>query len=118
MSNNLLESNYWPIKQIFDFQYIVPVYQRLYSWQTDQVESLYDDILEAYTEYRQQPENAQYLSGLYVGNIILHSRFFGTFDIIDGQQRITTVALIIMALYARSVELSATKTERIVQKWK
>ncbi len=116
MSNNLLEPNYWSIKQLFGFQYIVPVYQRPYSWQTDQVESLYDDILLAYTEYKRQTENAQYLSGLYVGNIILHSRSFGTFDIIDGQQRITTFALIIMALYARSVELSATKTERIVQK--
>lgn len=47
MSNNLLEPNYWSIKQVFDFQYNIPVYQRPYSWQTDQVDSLYDDIKEA-----------------------------------------------------------------------
>lgn len=116
MSNNLLEPNYWSIKQLFDYQFIVPVYQRPYSWQMDQVESLYDDIWDAYNEYKNLPENARYLSGLYVGNIILHSRSMGTFDIIDGQQRITTFALMIMALYSKSVELSATKNERIVQK--
>ena len=116
MSNNLLEPNYWSIKQVFDFQYNIPVYQRPYSWQTDQVDSLYDDIKEAYDEYQAMPTDTQYLAGLYVGNVILHSRSIGVFDIIDGQQRITTFALLIMALYAKSIELNAELTERIVQR--
>ena len=116
MSNNLLEPNYWSIKQVFDFHYNIPVYQRPYSWQTDQVDSLYDDIKEAYDEYQAMPTDTQYLAGLYVGNVILHSRSIGVFDIIDGQQRITTFALLIMALYAKSIELNAELTERIVQR--
>lgn len=62
------------------------------------------------------PTDTQYLAGLYVGNVILHSRSIGVFDIIDGQQRITTFALLIMALYAKSIELNAELTERIVQR--
>ena len=33
MPNTLLEPNFWSIKQVFDFQYSIPVYQRPYSWQ-------------------------------------------------------------------------------------
>lgn len=116
MPNNLLEPNYWSIKQVFDYQYTIPVYQRPYSWQADQIDSLYEDITEAYNEYTSMAEENQYLAGLYVGNIILHSKSIGTFDIIDGQQRITTFSLLILALYARSFELSADLTDRIVQK--
>ena len=52
MPNTLLEPNFWLIKQVFDFQYSIPVYQRPYSWQADQVESLFDDIYEAYNDYK------------------------------------------------------------------
>ena len=114
MSNDLLEPNFWSIKQLFNCQYVVPVYQRPYSWQALQVESLYDDIYEAYIEYRNLSENEQHLSGLYVGNLILQSDSYNVFNIIDRQQRITTFALMLMALYARSIELFATRNMAIV----
>ena len=116
MSNNLLEPDYWSIKQLFDCQYNVPVYQRPYSWQTEQVESLLKDIAEAYNEFKELEEENRYNCGLYIGNIILHNKSFNNFDIIDGQQRITTFSLLILALYCKSYELQADITDRIVQK--
>lgn len=117
MTNNLLEPNYWSIKQLFDYQYNIPVYQRPYSWQTEQVDSLLKDIEDSYTEYKGlEEEESKSKAGLYVGNIILHNKALNKFDIIDGQQRITTFGLIILALYSKSQELLADQTDRIVQK--
>ena len=44
MGNELLEPKYWCIKDVFDFKYFIPVYQRPYSWQEDQIDALLEDI--------------------------------------------------------------------------
>lgn len=116
MSNNLLEPNYWSIKQLFDYQYNIPVYQRPYSWQTEQIDSLLKDITNSYSEYKELEEESRIKAGLYIGNIILHNKSLNKFDIIDGQQRITTFTLLILALYSKSHEMLADETDRIVQK--
>lgn len=113
MAEEFLETHVWSIKQLFDYSYNVPVYQRPYSWQTEQTENLYYDICEAYKEHQSLDDNNKYLSGLYVGNIILYSQRLGEFDIIDGQQRIATFTLLILALYAKSVELDSSMSDRI-----
>ena len=79
MTNNLLEPNYWSIKQLFDYQYNIPVYQRPYSWQTEQVDSLLKDIEVSYTEYKGLEEESKSKAGLYVGNIILHDKALNGF---------------------------------------
>ncbi|MGH1601312.1 DUF262 domain-containing protein [Campylobacter majalis] len=63
----------------------IPNYQRPYTWSTQNVNELIDDILEAI-----ELDKEQYL----IGNIILHEND-GKLDIIDGQQRLTTLALIL-----------------------
>ncbi|CAD7288974.1 hypothetical protein LMG7974_01277 [Campylobacter majalis] len=63
----------------------IPNYQRPYTWSTQNVNELIDDILEAIELGKEQ-----YL----IGNIILHEND-GNLDIIDGQQRLTTLALIL-----------------------
>lgn len=116
MTNELLEPKYWSVKQLFDSQYYIPVYQRPYSWKTEQVDSLLDDILNAYNEYKNLDEDERYKSILYIGNMILHSKKYGSFDIIDGQQRITTLSLIMLALYAKCSEYNIDISDRILQK--
>lgn len=63
----------------------IPEYQRPYCWQDAQLESLLQDI----QEHRQQHAALSY----YLGSLILH-QVHGKLNIIDGQQRITTLALI------------------------
>jgi len=72
----------------------IPVYQRPYSWNDEQVTQLVEDLIEAWKE-----EKKIYL----VGNLILQKSEGDTnLEIVDGQQRITTFALIEHALNEES----------------
>lgn len=84
-------------------QYIVPIYQRLYSWQEEECAQLWADILRAGA--------TQDLGSHFTGSIVYVARGQSTNTsadpdlIIDGQQRVTTVTLILAALAARLDEL-------------
>ena len=68
------------------YQYIIPPYQREYSWKEEQWESLFNDIY----------ENE---SGYFLGTIICISSETNKLDVIDGQQRLTTLSIFLLALY-------------------
>ncbi len=68
------------------YQYIIPPYQREYSWKEEQWESLFNDIY----------END---SGYFLGTIICISSETNKLDVIDGQQRLTTLSIFLLALY-------------------
>lgn len=87
--------NNYPITQIFDIDtrviYSVPPYQRPYSWSTEDCENLFDDILE------NDP-------GYFLGTIISINQSTDThsvqeLELVDGQQRITTLSLLFAAIY-------------------
>ncbi|KKI55831.1 uncharacterized protein with ParB-like and HNH nuclease domain [Staphylococcus pasteuri] len=79
-------SEMFPIE--IDVTYNIPIYQRNYSWRDENIEALVKDI---------EKED----SGYYLGNIIVTERKDkpNFYDIIDGQQRITTILLILLAIY-------------------
>ena len=73
-------------------QYTIPVYQRLYSWQKQQCNQLYDDIIDSIKKGRNH----------YLGSLVYSEKTENSFSfcpIIDGQQRLTTVILLLKALY-------------------
>ena len=74
-----------PIGEIFAKNLTIPDYQRPYRWDTQNVKELIDDILNAIKSNKDE-----YL----LGNIILHKNG-KKYDIIDGQQRFTTLALML-----------------------
>lgn len=116
MANELLTPNFWSIEKLFNYRFSVPVYQRPYSWTNEEVDSLLLDIWAAYSDYQKLNQDEKQKSSLYVGNIILHTKAFEVFDIIDGQQRITTFSLFLLALYARVFELGVDANDRILVK--
>lgn len=69
--------------------YRVPPFQRDYSWSEDEWDDLWQDILSLYEE---DGDSAHYL-----GYLVLQSSDSKSFDIIDGQQRITTISVMILA---------------------
>lgn len=71
--------------------FLIPIYQRLYTWETEHVERLLDDLFEA---YKVQEE---YFIGAIVTSVEYKN---GTrnFELIDGQQRLTTLWLIASVL--------------------
>ncbi len=78
-------------------QYIVPSYQRPYSWNYDQCFQLYNDLLEAFRT------NEDY----FIGNIIIARSDSDKerLEVIDGQQRLITLLLFIKTLYLLFPEL-------------
>lgn len=90
-------------------QFIVPIYQRLYSWQEAECSQLWDDILRAGTMSE--------LGSHFTGSIVYVSKDKATNTsaepdlIIDGQQRVTTVTLILAALADRLEQLPQGEQE-------
>ncbi len=75
-------------------QFIIPIYQRLYSWKKEQCEQLWDDIIKIGGNDKM---NGHFIGSiLYVLDSNTHSN--NTLLIIDGQQRITTITLLLIAL--------------------
>lgn len=84
------------IQEIFTNWYSIPTYQRPYVWDTDQVEELLDCIKNAYEKKEDQ---------YFIGSIVYKKSekevdgvTYQEFELLDGQQRITTIFLIIAAI--------------------
>lgn len=68
------------VSEIFESEYLIPIYQRNYAWGQKEIEQLLDDIRDSECDY-------------YLGNLIVNKRD-GVFEVIDGQQRLTTLFLL------------------------
>ncbi|GAA8082107.1 DUF262 and DUF1524 domain-containing protein [Helicobacter pylori] len=75
-------------------QLVIPIYQRVYSWEKEQCKQLWDDIVK--TGGSDQIEGHFIGSILYVLDGIKHSK--NLLFIVDGQQRLTTITLLLIAL--------------------
>lgn len=104
---NFLEPAEFNIDNLFKGKYNIPIYQRPYSWESEQVKQLLADIEKSYNlnkEYsngKSSIKNEEML--LFVGTLFLKSghnikNTYTEYDIVDGQQRITTITLLFMAI--------------------
>ncbi len=76
-------------------QFVIPVYQRVYSWEKEQCKQLWDDIIKIGGDDK--------MDGHFIGSIVfVHDGIYSTGHnellIIDGQQRLTTITLLLTAL--------------------
>lgn len=87
--------NKYPIDEILkkdaSFYYVIPKYQREYTWSYKEWDALYDDITEN-------------IEGYFIGSIICINTGDSNYprlEVIDGQQRLTTLCLFLLAIYRR-----------------
>lgn len=73
-------------------RYIIPVYQRKYSWKIDNCRQLYDDLKKVIRDHR-----ASHFFGSIVSSVMPNGSKV-EYHIIDGQQRLTTVTLLLLAM--------------------
>ncbi|MFV0263189.1 MAG: DUF262 domain-containing protein [Kluyvera sp.] len=78
--------------------YVVPMYQRNYAWGESEINQLVQDIVDY-----QDKKNSRY----YIGTLVVFKRKDGGLEVIDGQQRFTTLTL--LALYLRNLALAEQK---------
>ena len=91
--SNKFETAYTPERIINEgFRFRIPLYQRPYTWETKQVEQLMQDLLDSYRDDHQKP--------YYIGimNIAPTEVDANLMDLIDGQQRFTTLSIMALIL--------------------
>jgi hypothetical protein len=92
-----IEVKHPTVEEVFKSFYEIPAFQREYVWKTPQVSSLLHDAFDALFD-----ENGSATSGEYfIGSIVAYRDIDGIFQLIDGQQRITTLFLILCAIRDR-----------------
>jgi len=80
-----------------DTQFVIPVYQRNYDWTEAQCKQLFNDILAAGAS---EKINAHFIGSIvYIHDDVYSASGIRELSIIDGQQRLTTITLIYIALY-------------------
>lgn len=73
------------IKELLNNKYVIPIYQRNFAWSEGEIRQLILDIADA-------SENTD---NYYIGTLITYDRGNNLFEIIDGQQRLTTLSILL-----------------------
>lgn len=86
------------IKELFESFYEVPDFQREYVWEPENVEKLLNDICDELID-----DNGSYVKGAeyFIGSIVVYKDDRGIYQLIDGQQRTTTIFMILCILRDR-----------------
>lgn len=86
--------------------FIIPEYQRPYMWTDEQVETLFEDVWEFATTIGGLKRNGTY----FLGSIVSYEED-GEQLIIDGQQRITSLFLLLRAIYTKLINGDDAQTD-------
>ncbi len=84
--NKIEEYSICKIASDFNHFLNIPIYQRPYSWEKLEIETLLGDFYDAFEDKKDE--------NYYIGNIVVYQNSENSYDIIDGQQRFTTLFLI------------------------
>lgn len=102
-----------PIEKIFSKEYVfsIPTYQRPYSWTTEQTTDLFDDLYAA----MQGAVPVANLSPYFLGSMVLiKEEDKAPADVVDGQQRLTTLVLLLSAIRHLSEARYATEISKLL----
>ncbi len=84
--------------------YQIPIYQRNYAWEKDEIEALIDDVYDSMLKNDDSP--------YYIGTLVTYKRNDNEHEVIDGQQRLTTIYLILKAMGINNTQSKLTYTAR------
>ena len=90
-----------PITELLSDRFYIPAYQRGYRWTARQVTELLDDI----SNFRDEVTDADKKKFYCLQPVVVVPRDDGSWELIDGQQRLTTVHLILTALKVQAAAL-------------
>lgn len=92
MAQNILPLKQQSIHQIYNgnqVTYEVPIYQRNYAWEVDEITALIQDVYDAYCQNK---------GTYFIGTLVSYHKGDQVYEVIDGQQRLTTINLVLSAL--------------------
>jgi hypothetical protein len=104
-----LEANEVPLSRVFssDYRFAIPNYQRSYSWGTDQATQLLVDLRDAVDDNPDEP--------YFLGSVVLVKEpNVPTAQVIDGQQRLTTLTMVLCILRDLSTGPAVLDLDKLV----
>lgn len=110
---SIIQASEQPIAKIFssEYSFIIPDFQRPYSWGRDQVDELLDDL----TYFAFQEGDVGDLNPYFLGSIVLIKGDDPVAKVIDGQQRLTTLTILFAVLRELLPGLKENITKRICE---
>lgn len=81
--------------------YKIPIYQRNYAWEREEIRALINDVYDSMTK-----------SVYYIGTLVTYKRDENIYEVIDGQQRLTTIYIILKALGIETIRNHLTYSAR------
>ena len=112
-----LEAHDRRIREIFEgaYRFVIPDYQRPYAWTTEQAGELFDDLLAAMRDANKSSSSSQY----FLGSIVIVKRD-GDAEarVVDGQQRLTTLTILLAALRVALPDAADDITDFLYKKGK
>lgn len=94
------------VKDIFNSKtgkYKIPIYQRNYAWKEPQIRQLIRDIYDYCGEKNKEKK-------YYIGTLVVRPDKENTFEVIDGQQRLTTLSMLVA--YLKKVSNNTQESEK------
>ena len=85
--------------------FVIPEYQRPYAWTDEQVETLFEDLW----EFTATSGGTEREGSYFLGSVVSYENEDGEQEIIDGQQRITSLFLLLRAIYTKLVVTPASE---------
>ncbi|MCG3068760.1 DUF262 domain-containing protein [Helicobacter pylori] len=120
MANESIKGEACQLKGIlateFDSYYQIPIYQRPYQWTEENCKKLLDDLLSSYEYYKE--------SDYFCGSLVLiaigtdSATNAKTYDVVDGQQRLSTfilLAKVLATLYSERLDPTKSKSQEYLQ---
>lgn len=86
------------LAEILKDQYVVPLYQRNFSWGVDEISQLLQDMYDAFRKNRE--------GNYFIGSLVVLKRRDSAFEVVDGQQRLTVITLMAKILGVEEIKPS------------
>lgn len=95
--------------------FLIPDYQRPYAWSEIECRTLWDDIF-SFAFPENNSDNFKTTDEYFLGPIVTFKNEDGKQEIIDGQQRLTTLMLLLRAFYARFGKMKDSGTQLVQER--
>lgn len=95
-------------------QYLIPFFQRPYVWKKEDCENLYEDLINTYNQSKVNPQKEHFIGTIITKNSPSSTQMTAQYDLVDGQQRMTTFSLLIKAL-ANSVDMTQESAKHLYE---
>lgn len=105
-----IESSDLSLGDVFKDFYSVPDFQREYVWEADDVEKLLTDV---YDEFYDEDGRLAGLDEYFIGSVVACRESSGTYQLIDGQQRMTTIFLVVCGIRDRLIDLKQEPSQSL-----